>query len=55
MVLIGEIRADGPFAIFSQTEVVPGGTWADVLPESAVLTLDWKDFGCGLYTTETQP
>ena len=52
-VLIGEIRADGQFDIISQTEEVPGDAWTDFLPESAVLTSDWKDLGCGMYNTET--
>ncbi|NNU81997.1 urea ABC transporter substrate-binding protein [Halovulum dunhuangense] len=53
-VLIGEIRADGQFDIISQTEEVPGDAWTDYLPESAVLTSDWKDLGCGMYNTQTQ-
>ncbi|MCO8145083.1 urea ABC transporter substrate-binding protein [Rhodovulum tesquicola] len=53
-VLIGEILADGQFDIISQTEEVPGDAWTDFLPESAVLTSDWKDLGCGMYNTETQ-
>jgi urea transport system substrate-binding protein len=52
-VLIGEIRADGQFDIISQTDPVPGDAWTDFLPESAVLTSDWKDLGCGMYNTET--
>jgi urea transport system substrate-binding protein len=52
-VLIGEIRADGQFDIISQTEPVPGDAWTDFLPESAVLTSDWKDLNCGMYNTET--
>ncbi len=52
-VLIGEIRADGQFDIISQTEEVPGDAWTDFLPESAVLTSDWKDLGCGMYNTAT--
>jgi urea transport system substrate-binding protein len=52
-VLIGEIRADGQFDIISQTEEVPGDAWTDYLPESAPLTSDWKDLGCGMYNTET--
>ncbi len=53
-VLIGEIRADGQFDIISQTEPVPGDAWTDFLPESAVLTSDWKDLDCGMYNTETE-
>ena len=53
-VLIGEIEADGQFDIISQTEPVPGDAWTDFLPESAVLTSDWKDLGCGMYNTETK-
>ena len=53
-VLIGEITADGQFDIISQTSEVPGDAWTDYLPESAVLTSDWKDLGCGMYNTETE-
>lgn len=53
-VLIGEIRADGQFDIISQTEPVEGDAWTDFLPESAVLTSDWKDLDCGMYNTETK-
>ncbi|SFJ40351.1 urea ABC transporter substrate-binding protein [Jannaschia pohangensis] len=53
-VLIGEITADGQFDIISQTSEVDGDAWTDFLPESAVLTSDWKDLGCGMYNTETQ-
>ncbi|WP_439109704.1 urea ABC transporter substrate-binding protein [Lentibacter sp.] len=53
-VLIGEITADGQFDIISQTAEVPGDAWTDFLPESAVLTSDWKDLGCGMYNTETK-
>ncbi|MFZ3580595.1 urea ABC transporter substrate-binding protein [Loktanella sp. DJP18] len=53
-VLIGEIRADGQFDVISQTEPVPGDAWTDFLPESAVLTSDWKDLKCGMYNTETE-
>ena len=53
-VLIGEIQADGQFEIISQTDPVPGDAWTDYLPESAVLTSDWKDLGCGMYNTETK-
>jgi urea transport system substrate-binding protein len=52
-VLIGEITAEGQFDITSQTEEVPGDAWTDFLPESAVLTSDWKDLECGMYNTET--
>nr|WP_323768328.1 urea ABC transporter substrate-binding protein [Marinovum sp.] len=52
-VLIGEITEDGQFDIVSQTAEVPGDAWTDFLPESAVLTSDWKDLGCGMYNTET--
>nr|WP_245943073.1 urea ABC transporter substrate-binding protein [Rhodovulum viride] len=53
-VLIGEIRADGQFDIISETDPVPGDAWTDYLPESAVLTSDWKDLDCGMYNTETK-
>ncbi len=53
-VLIGEIQADGQFDIVSQTAEVPGDAWTDFLPESAVLTSDWKDLNCGMYNTETK-
>lgn len=53
-VLIGEIAADGQFDIISQTTEVPGDAWTDFLPESAILTSDWKDLGCGMYNTETE-
>ncbi len=53
-VLIGEITDDGQFDIISQTAEVPGDAWTDFLPESAVLTSDWKDLGCGMYNTETE-
>lgn len=52
-VLIGEIRADGQFDIISQTGEVEGDAWTDFLPESAVLTSDWKELGCGMYNTAT--
>jgi len=52
-VLIGEIQADGQFDIISQTEEVPGDAWTDFLPESAVLTSDWQELGCGMYNTAT--
>lgn len=53
-VLIGEITADGQFDIISQTKEVPGDAWTDFLPDSAVLTSDWKELGCGMYNTETK-
>jgi urea transport system substrate-binding protein len=53
-VLIGEITAEGQFDIISQTTEVPGDAWTDFLPDSAVLTSDWKDLGCGMYNTETE-
>jgi urea transport system substrate-binding protein len=53
-VLIGEITADGQFDIISQTSEVEGDAWTDFLPESAVLTSDWKGLGCGMYNTETE-
>ena len=53
-VLIGEIQADGQFDIISQTTEVPGDAWTDYLTESASLTSDWKDLGCGMYNTETK-
>ena len=52
-VLIGEILGDGQFDIISETDPVPGDAWTDFLPESAVLTSDWKDLGCGMYNTQT--
>ncbi len=52
-VLIGEITADGQFDILEQTEEVPGDAWTDYLPDSAVLTSDWPELGCGMYNTET--
>ena len=52
-VLIGEIRADGQLDIISQTPEVDGDAWTNFLPESAMLTSDWKDLGCGMYNTET--
>ncbi|MDW4497961.1 urea ABC transporter substrate-binding protein [Sulfitobacter sp. D35] len=53
-VLIGEIQADGQFDIISQTDPVPGDAWTDFLPESKVLTSDWKDLGCGMYNMDTK-
>ncbi|MGR3496041.1 urea ABC transporter substrate-binding protein [Citreimonas sp.] len=53
-VLIGEITEDGQFDIISQTEEVPGDAWTDYLPESAKLTSDWQELGCGMYNTETE-
>jgi len=53
-VLIGEIQEDGQFDIVSQTAEVPGDAWTDFLPESALLTSDWKDLNCGMYNTETE-
>ncbi|AUQ72148.1 urea ABC transporter substrate-binding protein [Phaeobacter inhibens] len=53
-VLIGEILDNGQFDIISQTEEMPGDAWTDYLPESAVLTSDWKELGCGMYNTETK-
>lgn len=53
-VLIGEITNDGQFDIISQTKEVPGDAWTDFLPESAVLTSDWKELGCGMYNTATK-
>lgn len=53
-VLIGEILDNGQFDIISQTEELPGDAWTDYLPESAVLTSDWKELGCGMYNTETK-
>jgi len=52
-VLIGEILEDGQFDIISETDPVPGDAWTDFLPESAVLTSDWKELDCGMYNTET--
>ena len=51
---LGEIRADGPFDIISQTEPVAGDAWTDFLPESAVLEADWKDLKCGMSNTQTK-
>ena len=53
-VLIGEIQEDGQFDIISQTEEVPGDAWTDYLAESAVLTSNWPELGCGMYNTETE-
>lgn len=53
-VLIGEITADGQFDIISQTTEVDGDAWTDFLPESAILSSDWKDLGCGMYNTVTE-
>lgn len=53
-VLIGEIQADGQFDIISQTDPVPGDAWTDFLPESAVLSSDWKTLKCGMYNTDTK-
>ncbi|MCG7624219.1 urea ABC transporter substrate-binding protein [Epibacterium sp. Ofav1-8] len=53
-VLIGEIQEDGQFDIISATDPVPGDAWTDFLPDSAVLTSDWKDLGCGMYNTQTE-
>nr|WP_233270445.1 urea ABC transporter substrate-binding protein [Chachezhania sediminis] len=53
-VLIGEITADGQFDIISKTDEVDGDAWTDFLPESKVLTSDWKDLKCGMYNTETK-
>ncbi|MGC9417418.1 MAG: urea ABC transporter substrate-binding protein [Rhodovulum sp.] len=53
-VLIGEILEDGQFDIISETDPVPGDAWTDYLPESAVLTSDWRDLECGMYNTETE-
>ena len=53
-VLIGEIRADGQFDIISQTEEVPGEAWTPFLPESATLTSDWQNLGCGMFDTATE-
>ena len=53
-VLIGEILEDGQFDIISQTEEVPGDAWTDYLAESAVLTSDWQNLGCGMYNTDTE-
>ncbi|PZX17182.1 urea transport system substrate-binding protein [Palleronia aestuarii] len=53
-VLIGEIREDGQFDIISETDPVPGDAWTDYLPDSAVLTSDWKELDCGMYNTRTE-
>ena len=53
-VLIGEIQADGQFDIISQTTEVEGDAWTDFLPDSAVLTSDWQNLGCGMYNTQTE-
>ncbi|TVQ54638.1 MAG: urea ABC transporter substrate-binding protein [Rhodobacteraceae bacterium] len=52
-VLIGEIRADGQFDIISQTPEIPGEAWSPFLPESATLTSDWQNLGCGMFDTST--
>ena len=52
-VLIGEILDDGQFDIISATDPVPGDAWTDFLPESAVLTSDWKELECGMYNSDT--
>jgi urea transport system substrate-binding protein len=53
-VLIGEIRADGQFDIISQTEEIPGEAWSPWLEESAHLTSDWQNLGCGMWDTRTE-
>lgn len=53
-VLIGEIRADGQFDIISQTDEVPGEAWSPFLDESATLTSDWQELGCGMFDTATE-
>jgi len=53
-VLIGEIRADGQFDIISQTEEVAGEAWTPHLTESATLTSDWQELGCGMFDTATE-
>ncbi len=55
-ILIGEIQADGQFDIVSQTEEVKGDAWTDFLPESKVITADWKDpkVMCGNYNQKTK-
>ncbi len=53
-VLIGEIRADGQFDIISQTEEVAGEAWSPFLEESATLTSDWQNLGCGMFDTATE-
>ena len=51
-VLIGEIRADGPFDILSQTEPVPGYAQTDFLPESSVLESNWHGL-CNMQTNSS--
>ncbi len=53
-VLIGEIRADGQFDVISQTGEIPGEAWSPFLAESANLTSDWKELGCGMFDTSAQ-
>lgn len=50
-VLIGEIMANGQFKILTKTREIEGDAWTDFLPESAVLTSDWKDLNCGMFNT----
>ena len=55
-ILIGEIQADGQFDIVSQTKEVKGDAWTDFLPESKLITADWKDpkIMCGNYNQKTK-
>ncbi len=55
-VLIGEIQADGQFAVVWQTDKeVPGDAWSDFLPGSKDLTADWTaPISCGNYNTKTK-
>jgi len=54
-VLIGEIQADGQFAIVSQTPgLVVGDAWSDYLPDSRNIISDWRfPLMCGNYNVET--
>lgn len=53
-VLIGEIRADGQFDVITKTGEIPGEAWSPLLPDSATLTSDWKELGCGMFNTSTR-
>ena len=54
-VFIGEIQADGQFETVWQTEgLVPGDAWSDFLPDSKILTSDWRPpLSCGNYNVKT--
>ncbi len=55
-VFIGEIQADGQFAVVWKTEgLVPGDAWSDFLPDSKIIEADWTDkLNCGNYNTVTK-